>query len=1229
MKRDFVRSKRSSNDSFKSLTIKIEKSASKSSTGILQAFTNVAVYVLVFVLFFRNNLQFMGLYIAFMVASVVVQLIIRFGSSIRKSNRFPFFKIVKDVKLYKEYLDKIDNEIDEYIDDYNQHIMDNLFPSNKLSSFVTNLSPQLFFKLPIHRDFLTMNLGNAYIKYPIELAYPTFSYNENDEVLNKFKDTIEMKIANKSKVALPYGFCLRDNKSIALVNKGIPEDEFTQIVNALILDIATFQSYEEVALCVAFNPDWALDWTRLLPHVWFNNRRLIFCDSEPEIEFAKLLNQALTNKSKYIVAVIDVDFVQDYRFYDIFNSDCLPDNLSVLFFSQTGTIPSRIANHIDCAKSGDNFIGNYGDYSLLLNSLTEEDSEELAKQLFNIMLVDNHTVSSNAIPERLTFFELFGVKNATSIQSATLAENTVIQSHFPIKVGLGSEREDIYIDLTNDGDGNHCLVTGTNGSGKSEFMLTYVLTACSKYRPDYLSFVAIDFKGGAMSSKIRNLPHCLGEFTNNSGDISKREVTRIAELLESEISYREAIMKEAGCANDLPKYHKLYSEGKVKTALPRLLIVVDEVAVFFAKDNTAVNYITHIATVGRAVGMILLLATQSMSGVIPSQVKTNINVNVEFYSEDENKKGNDKIKGRAIINSHTKRDCHCQVALSTIYDSNLAVVDFITISAKSRMISGNERYTQFEQTVDEIVRRYPQDIYFDLLNEVITEPLELCIEGRLGLLTLQDLYYGDTSNSRDSYPIGISDNIYTRKREAYVVTPSAYNLLVFGKPQSGKTTFIKGLLVSMFHKSYGLRPNALSVYIVAKNTNEFINYCFPQVDNIVPEKDLYYFLLFLVNEVNERSSKTDGVEFSPIVAIIDDCYSSIQQSEELTRMLTYVTNESVKYGISVILALPFKAGFGNAALKNFSSILAFHMGDDFDYSSLMHLDAIKQIPDIKGRCLTDISGNSNRTLETQIAFPFVSNENEIATLAKSYSDLWSGKEIPKSIPLMPATVALPIDNTQRRIPVGRAKDLSVCTWNLDIANTYLVSYFSDSDAIAFAKYLVDAFAQLNFDIIVVDNQRNSLSATKATQGVSYYQFNEQEALKSFLDGFASVETPTQRDTVLVMFDFVRCLFPSSREEKDLIKTIDGLIQGHRLFGVFADLKDFLNVSRNSSTRFGQYLEGVNSGILIGNAPSNHTFGFNGLTANEQIRPLEIGWGVNISPSSLEIKRIKIATEVKK
>ena len=1230
MKRDFVRSKRTSEISFAPLIIHIEKRTAKNNTGIMQALINVGVYVLIFVIFFKDNLQYMGLFIAFMVAGVIAQLIFRFGRSIKKVKQFPFFTIVSDLMLYKEYLKKIERQVDEYIDKYNQYLVHNFFPSSKLCNIIANLSPQLFWRLPLHSDFLTVNLGQSFIKYPIQLIYPTYTYSENDEVLNQFKTEINNKIENKSRVALPYSFSLLDKKNFAIVNKGISEEEFIQIINALVLDIATFQSSEEASLCLVYKSDLSLHWIRFLPHVWFGNRRLIFCDSEPEIEFTKLINEALADKSKHIVAVIDVDFARDYRFYGVFNNDCLPENLSVIFFSQVGTIPSRVTHYVECIKSNGRLVGSCENYSLILNFLKEEESEELAKWLFNVRLVDNRTITSNVIPERLTFFELFGVKNASSIQIARSEESTIIQKKFPIKVGLGNEREEIYIDLTNDGDGNHCLVTGTNGSGKSEFMLTYVLTACLKYSPDYLSFVAIDFKGGAMSSKIRNLPHCLGEFTNSSGEISKREVTRIAELLESEISYRENIMKDEGCANDLPRYHKLYSEGKIKTALPRLLIVVDEVAVFFAKDNAAVNYITHIATVGRAVGMILLLATQSKSGIIPSQVKTNINVNVEFYSEDDHKNIKEKIKGRALINSHTKKDCNCQVALSAIYDSNLAVVDFITISAKSRLISASERYTQFEQVFDEIKRRYPKEKYSNLLKDVITEPLELCIESRLDLPTLQNLYYSDISNAKTAYPVGISDNIYMRKREAFVFTPSAYNLLAFGKPQSGKTTFIKSLLLSLFHKSFGLRPNALNVYIVAKNSNEFINYYFPQVGSIVSEKDIYYFLLFLANEVNERSSKTDRTKFTPIVAIIDDCYSTIQQSEELARMLTYVTNESVKYSISVVLTLPFKAGFGNAALKNFGSVISFNMGDDFEYSSLMHVDAIKRIPDIKGRCLTDISGSSNRTLETQIAFPFISIEDECAALAKSYSDLWSGKEMPKKIPLMPSKVSLTIDKSRQRIPIGRAIDLSICSWKLDIANTFLVSYFSDNDAVAFVKYLVDAFSLLNFDIIVVDNQRKSLSSTKAVQDVVYYGFNEQEKLKFDLDVIVS-KGLSSRGTVLVMFDFVRCLFPSGREEKELIKTIDELIQNpaHRIFGVFADLKDFLNASRNSSTRFGQYLEGVNSGILIGNAPSNHTFGFSGLSANEQIRPLDIGWGVNVSPSSLETKRIKIATEVER
>lgn len=1229
MKRDFVRNKRVTDDLFHPLNIKIEKRSVRKNTGIAQALINIVVYIFIFVVFFRNNLKFMGLFIAFMVASVVTQFIIRFWSSIRKTKNFPFLKIVRDKKLYENYLREIENEVNEYIDKYEQYLISNLFPASQLNNIISSMSASLYCRLPFHHDFLSINLGKAYIPYPIQINYPNFSYSESDEVLERFRTKMQDKIGNKSTTSLPCAFSLKEKKLFSFVNKELAQDEFMQIINAVILDIVTFQSSEEIVLCMVFNMNTGLEWTRFLPHVWFGNRRLVYCASETEAEFAKLIRETLENNAKHIVAVVDSDFAKGCCFYDIFNREDLPDNLSVIFFSQKGITPSRTKHYVTCSKNEGVSIGNYNRCELLLNTLSEEECENLAKKLFNIKLVDNHATVTDEIPERLTFFELFNVRNAYGISEASYDENVHIQTIFPIKVGLGNECKEIDIDLTNDGDGNHCLVTGTNGSGKSEFMITFILAACMLYSPEYLSFVAIDFKGGAMSSKIRDLPHCRGEFTNNTGNISKREVTRIAELLESEISYRERIMNATDCANDLPKYHRLYAEKKVNIALPRLLIVVDEVAVFFDKDNTAASYITHIATVGRAVGMVLLLATQSKNGVIPSQVRTNINVHVEFYSEDDNKKGVQKIKGRAVIHSLRKQDCRCQVALSSIYDSNMALIDFITLSGKSRMVSGGERYTQFQQVHDEIKRRYPIDKYRECLDEVITEPLELCIDSRLSLSSLQEAYYDDSYNSRQAYPVGISDNIYTRKREPFVFAPSAYNLLVYGRPQSGKTTFLKTLLVSLFHKTYGLRPNGISVYIAAKNPKEYADYCFPHIGNIISEKDLYYLLLFLISMIKERSNRGENTKDYPIVALIDDCYSLIQQSEELSRMLVFVTNESVKFGISIILATSFKVGFGTSALRNFNSIVAFYMGDDFDYSSLMHVDAIKRIPEIPGRCLVNIAGVSNKALETQIVLPFQTNEHEILTIAESYRDLWSGKEMPKSIPMMPDVVSFSVKSNARCVPVGRAKDLSDCYWNLDLANSYLISYFSDNDAVLFVKYLIKVFVLLEFQVIVVDNQRSSLEDIRNIRGITYYGFKAQDKLKKMLATSKKTMGEYKKDTILIIFDYVRFLFPSNIEEKELVKEIDALIQDHsyRFYGVFADHKDFLNSSRNSYTRLGQHLEGVNSGLLVGNVPGNHTFGASGLAVRDQMCPLDVGWGVHVSPSSADIKRIKIAKEL--
>ncbi len=1220
MKRDFIRKKRMTKDTIAPLKITIEKRNSNKVNSILQAGINIIVYLFIFFVFFKDNLKYMGIFIAFMAASVITQIIIRLSRSMRKTDTFPYIKIISDKKMYKKYLNTIEKDIDDYISKYNNWLHNNLFLTEELDSFIHNLSPQLFSRLPMHKDFMNINLGKTTVKYPITITYPTIPYNEKDQIVEDFKDKIDKKINGKKGSLHPLSYSLRENRSLSFVNKDIPEDEFIKIINATTLDLASLQSSEELIMCFVNGNNNSLDWTRFLPHSWFGNRRLLFLGTEPENEFVKLVEEALSDGRKHMFALIDADFAKNYNFYNLFNADALPEKLSVIFYSNEGNAPSRVAETIICTKKDNKIVGEYQNYSISLNQIDSMKCMDLSKRLFNINLIDNQTLFQNTIPSRLTYFELFKIRNALDMPKYSDEENIHIQNHFPVKVGLSGNGKEVYIDLTNDGDGNHCLVTGTNGSGKSEFMLTYILTACAFYRPDYLSFVAIDFKGGAMSSKIRHLPHCLGEFTNKSSGISKRELTRIAELLESEIHYREEIMEVNGCANDLSRYHKLYAEGKVTEALPRLLIVVDEVAVFFEKDNMAVNYITHIATVGRAVGMILLLATQSKHGVIPSQVRTNINVNVEFYSEDDSSSNKERVKGRANINSHIKKDLKCQAALSSVYESNNAVIDFMTISGKSRIVSGKDHLTQFDQVHKEIERRYDME----LLPEVLTNPLESVLEDKISIKELEDLYY-NLDDREEGYPIGISDDIYNRKRVAFVYNPSKYNMIIYGKSQSGKTSLIKTILLSLFNRKYGLKPLQINTYILAKNSNEYKNYTFPHIGSILPEGEAYYFLLFLQQEIKKRALNPEH-NYTQVLAIIDDCYYKISEDEKLLDMFLYITSESVKYNISIILSLThIKNYFGNSSLKNFDKKISLFMGETFDYASIMNLNSIKYIPNIEGRCFANYVGDFNRTLETQIAYPFEYSEEEVKILSENYMKLWSGKKLPEAIELMPNEVSLKPNENRYKIPIGMAEDLSIASWDLNLANSYLISYFSDNDAIAVVNYMIDMFITLDYSVIVVDNQRQSLAKRKEDSSIRYFNFSDQDGLKEYLTDY---KKQNQKGSVLIIFDYAKLLFPSSiTEDLEFTKLIDELIRDGKIYGVFTEVKEFINASRMSATRFGQYLEGVNSGLLLNNKPDAHTFGFSALPYIKQGMPFDVSFGLNVSPNLSETKIIKIGRKV--
>ena len=94
--------------------------------------------------------------------------------------------------------------------------------------------------------------------------------------------------------------------------------------------------------------------------------------------------------------------------------------------------------------------------------------------------------------------------------------NPILTLQAPI--GIGKNGEVITLDLHEKSHGPHGLVAGTTGSGKSEFLINYILSLAVNYHPYEVQMILIDYKGGSLAGAFSNdtyvLPHLAGTITN-------------------------------------------------------------------------------------------------------------------------------------------------------------------------------------------------------------------------------------------------------------------------------------------------------------------------------------------------------------------------------------------------------------------------------------------------------------------------------------------------------------------------------------------------------------------------------------------------------------------------------------------------------------------------------------------------------------------------------------------
>jgi DNA segregation ATPase FtsK/SpoIIIE, S-DNA-T family len=176
-------------------------------------------------------------------------------------------------------------------------------------------------------------------------------------------------------------------------------------------------------------------------------------------------------------------------------------------------------------------------------------------------------------------------------------------------------------------DGPHGLVAGTTGAGKSELLQTLIASLAVTLPPTRLTFLLVDYKGGAAFKECVALPHTVGFVTDLDGHLAQRALVS----LNAELRRRERMLRDAG-AKDLPDLERRAAER----APASLVIVIDEFATLAKEVPEFVDGVVDVAQRGRSLGVHLVLATQRPGGVVSDNIRANTNLRIALRVSDAN-----------------------------------------------------------------------------------------------------------------------------------------------------------------------------------------------------------------------------------------------------------------------------------------------------------------------------------------------------------------------------------------------------------------------------------------------------------------------------------------------------------------------------------------------------------------------------------------------------------------
>lgn len=485
---------------------------------------------------------------------------------------------------YKEYLNSKTKLISNIIKKQKNILINNYPSTEDCVKNILDRNNRLWERRSADKDFLTVRLGTGDIPVNVEIQYPEDKFTiEEDYLVDMARDIVEESRFIKD---APITFSFLEKNISAIIGRNTVEIE--NFIQHIILQLTALHSYQELKLVFLVKDnyiDW--DYVKILPHVWTNEReKRFFANSYSDMqEISIYLNDQFMRRMEkedetyqafqpyYIIITDDYEKVENLNIIHNILKSTVNKGFSILCISnQLAHLPDECESFIylngEESEVYESEISSSNTIQFAFDNTQTFFVDKIAKSIANIP-IKYITSNEETLKSSFGFLEMFNVGRIEQLNILDRWNSNDSTKSLKAQIGLDVSGMPIYLDIHEKFHGPHGIIAGSTGSGKSEFIITYILSLAVNYSPKDVAFVLIDYKGGGLAGAFKKrdiqLPHLVGTITN----IDTNGLERSLVSIKSELTRRQIIFNEARelideGTIDIYKYQKLYKQGIVK-----------------------------------------------------------------------------------------------------------------------------------------------------------------------------------------------------------------------------------------------------------------------------------------------------------------------------------------------------------------------------------------------------------------------------------------------------------------------------------------------------------------------------------------------------------------------------------------------------------------------------------------------------------------------------------------